>query len=169
MELSNPVRIRTRSWRRDPRRRRLRAAQPAEQILRSAHRRTPVRRGVRGIRAVRGARHQHRHQLSITPASTTCTTRELHARVLARHRLAADDYRLSQVRYDLAKLRAKGLVERLGRTRRYRLTSSGAKIGVLLVKLRARLLGPLATLGTDSSALRPPLQTQLCRRCFSRG
>ena len=90
--------------------------------------------------------------------ATDWTTRELHARVLARHRLAADDYRLSQLRYDLAKLRAKGLVERLGRTRRYRLTSSGAKIGVLLVKLRARLLGPLATLATHSSPHQPRLQ-----------
>ena len=87
--------------------------------------------------------------------ATDWTTRELHTRVLARHRLAADDYRLSQLRYDLAKLRAKGLVERLGRTRRYRLTPSGAKIGVLLVKLRARLLGPLATLATQPSARRP--------------
>ena len=49
------------------------------------------------------------------------TTRELHARVLARHRLADTDYRLSQLRYDLAKLRAKDLVQRVGRTRRYRL------------------------------------------------
>ncbi len=85
---------------------------------------------------------------------TDWTTRELHARVLARYRLADKDYRLSQLRYDLAKLRAKGLVERLGRTRRYRLTSSGAKIGVLLVKLRTRLLGPLATLATASTAQR---------------
>jgi hypothetical protein len=87
--------------------------------------------------------------------ATDWTTRELHTRVLARHRLAADDYRLSQLRYDLAKLRAKGLVERLGRTRRYRLTPPGARIGVLLVKLRARLLGPLATLATQPSARRP--------------
>ncbi len=88
--------------------------------------------------------------------ATDWTTRELHARVLARHRLADNDYRLSQLRYDLAKLRAKGLVQRLGRTRRYRLTPSGAKLGVLLVKLRARLLGPLATLATASSAHQPP-------------
>jgi hypothetical protein len=87
--------------------------------------------------------------------ATDWTTREVHARVLARHRLADNDYRLSQLRYDLAKLRAKGLVERLGRTRRYRLTPPGAKIGVLLVKLRVRLLGPLATLATESSTHRP--------------
>lgn len=56
------------------------------------------------------------------------------------------DYRLSQLRYDLWKLlRAKGLVERLGATRRYALTTTVARLGVLLVKLRFRLLGPLVT------------------------
>ena len=88
--------------------------------------------------------------------ATDWTTRELHARILARHRLANDDYHLSQLRYDLAKLRAKGLLQRLGRTRRYRLTSTGAKLGTLLVKLRTRLLGPLATLATASSPHQPP-------------
>jgi len=34
------------------------------------------------------------------------TTRELHTRILARHQLADSDYRLSQLRYDLGKLRA---------------------------------------------------------------
>ncbi len=90
--------------------------------------------------------------------ATEWTTRDLHARVLARHQLADNDYRLSQLRYDLAKLRAKGLVQRLGRTRRYRLTPSGAKVGVLLVKLRTRLLGPLATLATNSSVQHPLVQ-----------
>lgn len=74
------------------------------------------------------------------------TTREVHARVVARHHLTANEYRLSQLRYDLSKLRAKGLVERIGKTRRYSLTPIGLKLGVLLVKLRMRLLGPLATL-----------------------
>jgi hypothetical protein len=74
------------------------------------------------------------------------TSRELQARVLRRHRLAEDDYRLSQLRSDPGKLRAHGLVERLGRTRRYRLTARGLKLGVLFVKLRTRLLGPLVSL-----------------------
>lgn len=76
------------------------------------------------------------------------TTRELQARILARHRLGEADYRLSQLRYDLSKLRAKGFVERLGTSRRYRLTPLGLKLSVLLVKLRTRLLGPLATVVT---------------------
>jgi hypothetical protein len=74
------------------------------------------------------------------------TSRDVLARLLARHRLAETDYRLSQLRYDLGKLRARGFVERIGRSRRYRLTTRGLKLGVLLVKLRSRLLGPLATL-----------------------
>src|SRR5207245_2098930 len=74
------------------------------------------------------------------------TTRELQTRLVARHRLVSDEYRLSQLRYDLSKLRAKGLVERIGKTRRYDLTPFGLKLGVLLIKLRMRRLGPLASL-----------------------
>ena len=80
------------------------------------------------------------------------TTRELHTRVVSRHHLGDSDYRLSQLRYDLAKLRAKGLVERVATSRRYRLTPLGLKLGVLLVKLRTRLLGPLAPLIATRSA-----------------
>ncbi|TMF03506.1 MAG: hypothetical protein E6I52_07135 [Chloroflexi bacterium] len=83
------------------------------------------------------------------------TTRDVHARVMARHRLTETDYRLSQLRYDLTKLRAKGFVERLGTSRRYRLTPVGLKLGVLLVKLRTRLLGPLVTLLTNPNPPRP--------------
>lgn len=64
----------------------------------------------------------------------------------ARHRLTDADYRLSQLRSDLGKLRAHGFVERIGRARRDRLTARGLKLGVLLVKLRTRLLGPLTRL-----------------------
>ncbi len=53
------------------------------------------------------------------------------------------------MRYDLGKLRAHGLAERLGTSRRYRLTPRGLKLGVLLVKIRTRLLGPLTTLAVD--------------------
>lgn len=79
------------------------------------------------------------------------TSREVHAALLARHRLTPDEYRLTQLRYDLGKLRAHGLVERLGTSRRYRLTAQGLKLGVLLVKLRTRLLGPLASLATGAT------------------
>src|SRR6266508_4322560 len=83
------------------------------------------------------------------------TTREVYTRLLVRHRLTEAKYRLSQLRYDLGKLRAHGLVERLGTSRRYRLTPPGLKLGVLLLKLRTRLLGPLTTLAVDRPPRRP--------------
>src|SRR5712692_9673219 len=94
------------------------------------------------------------------------TTRELHTRILARHQLAEGAYLLSQLRYDLNKLRAKGLVERLGTSRRYRLTPLGLKLGVLLVKLRTRLLGPLATLTTNTTPRRPTSHTNSVDAAF---
>ena len=70
------------------------------------------------------------------------TTRQLHERIVARHRLGEDDYTLGQLRYDLGKLRAHGLEERVGRTARYRLTPDGVRLGALLVKIRTRLARP---------------------------
>jgi hypothetical protein len=94
------------------------------------------------------------------------TTREVHARLLTRHRLAAEAYRLSQLRYDLGKLRAHGLVERLGASRRYRLTPLGLKLGVLLVKLRTRLLGPLTSLATAPAPRRASRHTSPVEAAF---
>src|SRR5262249_10950051 len=82
-------------------------------------------------------------------------SREVYDRLLKRHRLTEEEYRLGQLRYDLGKLRAHGLVERIGTSRRYRLTPSGLKLGVLLVKLRTRLLGPLTSLASDAQPRRP--------------
>ena len=50
---------------------------------------------------------------------------------------------LGQLRYDLSKLRAHSLAERVGTSRRYRLTADGVRLGALLVKIRTRLLGPI--------------------------
>ena len=52
-------------------------------------------------------------------------------------------YRLSQLRYDLGKLRGKGLVVRLKGTQQYQLTSAGGRLAVLYLKLSERLYGPL--------------------------
>ncbi len=83
------------------------------------------------------------------------SSRDVHSRLLQRHRLQEADYRLSQLRYDLMKLRAKGLVERIGRTRRYRVTPLGVKLGVVLVKARSYLLGPLCTQASQDIVRRP--------------
>jgi hypothetical protein len=52
-------------------------------------------------------------------------------------------YTLGQLRYDLAKLRVKGLVERIAGTQTYRLPSAGYRIAVLYLKLFHRIYAPL--------------------------
>jgi DNA-binding transcriptional ArsR family regulator len=53
------------------------------------------------------------------------------------------EYTPPQANYDLRKLRGKGLLERIGDTRRYRPTAHGLRVAVLLAKLREQLLHPL--------------------------
>jgi hypothetical protein len=54
-----------------------------------------------------------------------------------------DQYRLPSLRYDLSKLRAKGLVERVPHARRYRLLPHGYSICLLFLKLFERVYAPL--------------------------
>jgi hypothetical protein len=71
----------------------------------------------------------------------TFRTKDLLAHV--QQTLNRHDYQMSQLRYDLSKLRGKGLVERLPGTHRYRLTAEGYRVGVLYCKLYHRLYAPL--------------------------
>jgi hypothetical protein len=64
-----------------------------------------------------------------------------------RRALDEPGYRVSQLRYDLGKLRGKGLVRRLPGTQRYELTAEGYRLAVLYQKLYHRLYAPL-TAGT---------------------
>jgi hypothetical protein len=118
---------------------------------------------IRGKRRIPGIRlHDDRLlrllEVLLQPAGFVAdwTIADLHARVLERYQLSPEEYRPSQLRYDLWKLRAKDMVERIGSTRRYRLTDTGLRVGVLLVKLRSRLLGPLITIAARPRAPRQP-------------
>jgi hypothetical protein len=76
--------------------------------------------------------------------------RDLHQRTAATLGLTTDTYRLGQLRYDLAKLRAKSLVVKLPKTHTYRLTPQGMRICVLFLKLAHRVYAPFA-----AAALKP--------------
>jgi len=53
-------------------------------------------------------------------------------------------YTLTQLRYDLRKLKAHGLLEREGRRYLYRLTDKGLKAALIFVLFHKRVCGPLA-------------------------
>lgn len=76
-------------------------------------------------------------------AGNTFSMAELHAHVAEALDRSTADYRLSSLRYDLSKLRAKGLVEKLPHSRRYRLLPEGYRICLVFLKLFERIYAPL--------------------------
>ena len=76
-------------------------------------------------------------------AQNTFTTAEIYTDTLAALELSPDKYSLGSLRYDLSKLRAKGLIEKLPRSRRYRLPRKGYCICLVFLKLFERIYAPL--------------------------
>ena len=54
------------------------------------------------------------------------------------------DYALTQLRYDIRKLKKHGLLERDGKRYAYRLTETGNKAALMFVLFHKRVCGPLA-------------------------
>jgi hypothetical protein len=77
------------------------------------------------------------------PAQQTFTTAELYPKTLAALGVPATNYTLSALRYDLSKLRAKGLVHKLPHSRRYQLRPHGYTISLVFLKLFERIYAPL--------------------------
>ena len=71
-------------------------------------------------------------------------TAQLYIAVLEAFGVAPTAYSLTQLRYDVRKLRAHGLLERQGRSYSYRLTTKGVKVAALFVLFQKRVCGPLA-------------------------
>jgi hypothetical protein len=72
------------------------------------------------------------------------SAKHLHQAVLDTFELSETAYRLNQLRYDLRKLKAHGLLERDGTRYAYRLTPKGIQVALLFLFFHKRLCGPLA-------------------------
>jgi len=68
----------------------------------------------------------------------------IHQAILTTFGLSASAYTLTQLPYDLRKMKAHGLVERIGRSYLYRLTDKGTKAALMFVLFHKRVCGPLA-------------------------
>ena len=100
-------------------------------------------------------------------ARGTFTTADLHPDTVDALGASGATYRLASLRYDLSKLRAKALVEKLPHTRSYRLTKTGYSICLVFLKLFERIYAPL-TAGllrpvAGAAALPPSKRSQLDR------
>jgi hypothetical protein len=83
-------------------------------------------------------------------------TAQIHHAILAAFGLKASQYTLTQLRYDIRKMKAHGLLERDGKRYAYRLTPKGNKAALLFVLFHKRVCGPLA-----NSLFNSPPQPQL--------
>ncbi|MBI4660338.1 MAG: hypothetical protein HY735_15995 [Verrucomicrobia bacterium] len=71
-------------------------------------------------------------------------TADIHQAILEAFHLKADDYTLTQLRYDIRKLKHHALVQRDGKRYAYRLTEMGNKAALMFVLFHKRVCGPLA-------------------------
>jgi hypothetical protein len=72
------------------------------------------------------------------------TAKQIHHAVFTTFHLSDSTYRLNQLRYDLRKLKAHGLLQRDGSCYAYRLTPKGVQVALLFLFFHKRLCGPLA-------------------------
>ena len=78
------------------------------------------------------------------PTLSGWRTAQIHQRVLATFGLDSETYTLTQLRYGLRKIKGHGLLHRVGRSYRYRLTPKGNRVCLLFVLFHQRVCGPLA-------------------------
>jgi len=94
-------------------------------------------------------------------AGNTFTTARLYPLAIEILGVPQADYRLGSLRYDLSKLRAKALVEKVPHSRRYRLTPQGYSICLVFPKLfERRIYAPLTAGLLQPSPRDAKLQSQ---------
>jgi len=71
-------------------------------------------------------------------------TAQIHTALREAFGLTTDTYSLTQLRYDMRKMKAHGLLQREGRSYCYRLTETGVKVAAMVVLFHKRVCGPLA-------------------------
>jgi hypothetical protein len=69
---------------------------------------------------------------------------DIHHAILTSFGLSPDRYTLTQLRYDLRKMKAHGLLERNGKRYLYHLTDKGTKVALMFVLFHHRVCGPLS-------------------------
>ncbi len=103
-------------------------------------------------RRIPGLKLDHPRQLAVMhslvrfaniAAGGRFTTADLYAPARDALGRSTAEYSLASLRYDLSKLRAKGLVDRIPHSRRYRLVAKGYAICVAFLKLFEKIYAPL--------------------------
>jgi hypothetical protein len=103
--------------------------------------------------------------LALAPAPAGFSTAQFRAKVQTITGLPAADYSQRQAAYDLKKLRAKNLITKLGRSRRYQLSPPSIRAVAALLILREHVIRPLlAGMQTPPCASKPTTTTPVDER-----
>jgi len=78
-------------------------------------------------------------------ATAPWKTKDLHRTILNVFSLSPSSYTLDQLRYDIRKLKAHGLIQRIDGTYLYKLTDFGKKVCLLFVLFHSRIFGPISS------------------------
>jgi hypothetical protein len=101
---------------------------------------------------VPGLKLDHPRQLALMHAlvrfahiatASTFSTQQIYPYAVEALGTSADQYSLASLRYDLSKLRAKGLTYKVAKSRRHRLTTEGYSVCLVFLKLFERIYAPL--------------------------
>lgn len=90
-------------------------------------------------------------------------TAQIHEAIRAAFHVAAEAYTLTQLRYDLRKMKGHGLLERDGQRYCYRLTDKGKRVAAMFVLFHQRICGPLANSlfhHRPETTTRPPVKIE---------
>jgi hypothetical protein len=106
---------------------------------------------VSGKKRIPGLKLDNARQLSLMHALVAFshvlagqfTTADLYPRVLHTLGVGPEQYKLNSLRYDLSKLRAKELVEKIPHSRRYQMTAQGYRLCIVYLKLFEKVYAPL--------------------------
>jgi hypothetical protein len=71
-------------------------------------------------------------------------TTDIHQAIITAFHVAPGAYTLTQLRYDMRKLKAHGLLEREAKRYCYRLTEKGVRVALMFVLFHKRVCGPVA-------------------------
>lgn len=94
-------------------------------------------------------------------------TARIHEAIRAAFGLSVEAYTLTQLRYDLRKMKGHGLLERDGRRYSYRLTGKGKRVAAMFVLFHQRICGPLANSlfhHRPAAASKPPAKIEVVYR-----
>jgi len=71
------------------------------------------------------------------------SAKEIYQKLLKSYDITENDYKFNQLQYDIRKLKAHGIIEKINKTHNYKITDFGQRVCILLTAFRKNIYGPI--------------------------